>query len=163
MRKLDYIGVILLVLICISGCRSRKEGMSSSKMVKSDVDLSVDYGRNVARQSLVKENNREVIEEHIEQMAYLYHADTLQEGVVMAVRTSVDRKIGKKGQRVSGEFLAEKDSLKMDTKVTLEKSEDMEKRVRVDSGNWWRRGICLLVGIALIYGVYRWLKRRYWE
>lgn len=81
----------------------------------------------------------------------------------MAVRTSVDRKIGKKDQRISAENLVEKDSLKMDTKVTLEKSEDMEKRVRVDSGNWWRRGIFLLVGIALLYGIYRWLKRRHWE
>lgn len=163
MRKLDYIGVILLVSICFSGCRNVKEVVSNSKKVKSDVDLSVDYGRSVARQSLVEENNREVIEEHIEQTAYLYHVDTLQEGVVMAVRTSVDRKIGKKDQRISAENLVEKDSLKMDTKVTLEKSEDMEKRVRVDSGNWWRRGIFLLVGIALLYGIYRWLKRRHWE
>lgn len=160
MRKLDYIGVILLVSICFSGCRNVKEVVSNSKKVKSDVDLSVDYGRSVARQSLVEENNREVIEEHIEQTAYLYHVDTLQEGVVMAVRTSVDRKIGKKDQRISAENLVEKDSLKMDTEVTMERSEEMVKRVRNKSRNWWRRGICLLVGIALLYGIYRWMKRR---
>lgn len=160
MRKLDYIGVILLVSICFLGCRNVKEAVSNSKKVKSDVDLSVDYGRSVARQSLVEENNREVIEEHIEQTAYLYHVDTLQEGVVMAVRTSVDRKIGKKDQRISAENLVEKDSLRLDTEVTMERSEEMVKRVRNKSRNWWRRGICLLVGIALLYGIYRWLKRR---
>lgn len=160
MRKLDYIGVILLVSICFSGCRNVKEVVSNSKKVKSDVDLSVDYGRSVARQSLVEENNREVIEEHIEQTAYLYHVDTLQEGVVMAVRTTVDRKIGKKDQRISAENLVEKDSLRLDTEVTMERSEEMVKRVRNKSRNWWRRGICLLVGIALLYGIYRWLKRR---
>lgn len=57
MRKLDDIGVILVVTICLSGCRNVKEVVSNSKKVKSDVDLSVDYGRNVARQSLVEENN----------------------------------------------------------------------------------------------------------
>lgn len=57
MRKLDDIGVILVVTICLSGCRNVKEMVSNSKKVKSDVDLSVDYGRNIARQSLVEENN----------------------------------------------------------------------------------------------------------
>lgn len=160
MRKIDYIGVILLVSICFSGCRNVKEVVSNSRKVKSDVDLSVDYGRSVARQSLVEENNREVIEEHIEQTAYLYHVDTVQEGVVMAVRTSVDRKIEKKDQRISAENLVEKDSIRLDTEVTMEKSEEMVSTVRNKSGNWWRRGICLLVGIALLYGIYRWLKSR---
>lgn len=54
---------------------------------------------------------------------------------------------------------AEEDSLSLESKAEIRMSEEVKKTVSAKRVNWWKRGIFIFCGVALVYGGYRWMRR----
>lgn len=111
------------------------------------------------QQAFISRSDSEVVEEHLEQIVFIYPVDTASQVSVKIVKNSLDRRTGKLQQVVAGSMSAEEDSLSLESKAEIRMSEEVKKTVSAKRVNWWKRGIFIFCGVALVYGGYRWMRR----
>ena len=140
--------VALAVPVLLSGCRSKKEVVSSYNESRVDSSFEVSSGKSLAEQSFISERDSEAMEEHIEQMLFVFPVDTLSLKTGMIVKTVIDRKNANQKQslqEVNSQFMSLSDmSSKMEINQT--DSEKMINRI-IRSGYWY--GVVLL-GLVIV-------------
>ena len=160
----ELLFMFLLALFCpllLVSCRSGKEGLNWNSKIEADSSSWVSHAKNRVEESSVSEIDSEVVEEHLEQMVYLFplSGDTVMLRAGMVMKTVVDRKVGKAKKVDLGKSVMERDSVRTDYESRLRESGEM-KRVEYESkGSWWWKGGCLLVGLVVGFLIYRWIRR----
>ena len=149
----------LMISFLCSGCRGKKEIVCRSREIKVDTSSTVGRRNSLLQQAFISRSDSEVVEEHLEQIVFIYPVDTASQVSVKIVKNSLDRRTGKLQQVVAGSMSAEEDSLSLESGVEFRTSEEVKKTVSVKRVNRWKRGIFILGGIALIYGGCRWMRR----
>lgn len=96
------------------------------------------------QQAFISRSDSEVVEEHLEQIVFIYPVDTASQVSVKIVKNSLDRRTGKLQQVVAGSMSAEEDSLSLESGVEFRTSEEVKKTVSVKRVNRWKRGIFIL-------------------
>ena len=84
--------VVLVMLVSLSGCRSKKEVVNRESDVRVDSSLNSSSAKSLVKNEVVSEKDSEVVEEHIEQVVFVFPVDTLGVKAGMVVKTVVDRK-----------------------------------------------------------------------
>ena len=78
---------VLLVALVVSGCRSKKEVVNRESEVRVDSSLNSSSGKSLVKNKVASEKDSEVVEEHIEQVLFVFPVDTLGLKVGIAVKT----------------------------------------------------------------------------
>ena len=136
--------VALVVTVLLSGCRSKKEVINRESEVRVDSSLNSSSGKSLVKNKVASEKDSEVVEEHIEQVVFVFPVDTLGLKVGMAVKTVVDRKnVYEKQllQEVNSQSVSLSD---MSAKTEIHKT-GVEKTTNRTTGGWYWYGIILLV------------------
>lgn len=153
-----WLVALMIPFLCL-GCRGKKEIVCKSREIKVDSSSTVGRRNSLLQQAFISRSDSEVVEEHLEQIVFIYPVDTASQVSVKIVKNSLDRRTGKLQQVVAGSMSAEEDSLSLESGVEFRTSEEVKKTVSVKRVNRWKRGIFILGGIALIYGGCRWMRR----
>lgn len=153
-RELLFIWwVALLMSVLLTGCRTGKETMNSRSEMARDSCFSMAYGKSAVEFLSLTDTDSQTVEEHIEQTITFVPVDTTQGGVVTVVKSVVDRKKERNRLLTAESAVAEKDSLCVDAVVMVRGKEEVEKVVASHgNGFWWKMGICVLIGIMIVYG-----------
>ena len=77
--------VVLVVPVLLSGCRSKKEVVNRESDVRVDSSLNSSSGKSLVKNKAALEKDSEVVEEHIEQVLFVFPVDTLGLKVGMVV------------------------------------------------------------------------------
>ena len=149
--------VALVVLVLLSGCRSKKEVINRESEVRVDSSLNSSSGKSLVKNKVASEKDSEVVEEHIEQVVFVFPVDTLGLKAGMMVKTVVDRKnVNEKQllQEVNSQSVSLSD---MSSKTEIHKTgvEKTTNRI-IGSGYWY--GIILLV-LVIVCWIYRSMKK----
>ena len=144
--------VVLIVPVLLSGCRSKKEVVSRNNEIRVDSSLNISSGKSLVKNGVASEKDSEVVEEHIEQMVFVFSVDTLGSKAGMVVKTVVDRKnVNEKQllQEVNSQSVSLSD---MSSKTEVHKI-DSEKMTNRMKGKY-SYGIILLI-LVVVCWVYR--------
>lgn len=158
----ELLFVLLLILLApmfLSGCKSGKEVVDRSHREEEDSCSVVTSGKSVVEQSLTLGYDSEVIEEHLERMICAFPLDTLDQRLVMMVKTVVDKRNGKEKQISAERELVKKDSIHKDTQIKVESYKKM-KTVLSEKGiyEFLKEGIFVLLGLITGILIYKWIK-----
>ena len=63
--------------VLLSGCRSKKEVINRESEVRVDSSLNSSSGKSLVKNKVALEKDSEVVEEHIEQVLFVFPVDTL--------------------------------------------------------------------------------------
>lgn len=142
--------VALAVPVLLSGCRSKKEVVNRESDIRVDSSLNSSSGKSLVKNEVASEKDSEVVEEHIEQMVFVFPVDTLGLKAGMVVKTVVDRKnVNEKQllQEVNSQSVSLSD---MSAKTEIHKTgvEKTTNRI-IGSGYWY--GIILLVLVIVCW------------
>lgn len=142
--------VALAVPVLLSGCRSKKEVVNRESDIRVDSSLNSSSGKSLVKNEVASEKDSEVVEEHIEQMVFVFPVDTLGLKAGMVVKTVVDRKnVNEKQllQEVNSQSVSLSD---MSAKTEIHKTgvEKTTNRI-IGSGYWY--GIILLVLVLVCW------------
>ena len=142
--------VALAVPVLLSGCRSKKEVVNRESDIRVDSSLNSSSGKSLVKNKVALEKDSEVVEEHIEQMVFVFPVDTLGLKAGMVVKTVVDRKnVNEKQllQEVNSQSVSLSD---MSAKTEIHKTgvEKTTNRI-IGSGYWY--GIILLVLVIVCW------------
>ena len=142
--------VALAVPVLLSGCRSKKEVVNRESDIRVDSSLNSSSGKSLVKNEVASEKDSEVVEEHIEQMVFVFAVDTLGLKAGMVVKTVVDRKnVNEKQllQEVNSQSVSLSD---MSAKTEIHKTgvEKTTNRI-IGSGYWY--GIILLVLVIVCW------------
>ena len=78
-RELLFVLVVALVVpVLLSGCRSKKEVINRESEVRVDSSLNSSSGKSLVKNKVASEKDLEVVEEHIEQVLFVFPVDTLR-------------------------------------------------------------------------------------
>lgn len=144
--------VVLIVPVLLSGCRSKKEVVSRNNEIRVDSSLNISSGKSLVKNGVASEKDSEVVEEHIEQVVFVFSVDTLGSKAGMVVKTVVDRKnVNEKQllQEVNSQSVSLSD---MSSKTEVHKI-DSEKMTNRMKGKY-SYGIILLI-LVVVCWVYR--------
>ena len=139
--------------VLLSGCRSKKEVINRESEVRVDSSLNSSSGKSLVKNKVASEKDSEVLEEHIEQVVFVFPVDTLGLKVGMAVKTVVDRKnVYEKQllQEVNSQSVSLSD---MSSKTEIHKTGVEKTTNRTTGGGYWYGGI--LLALIVIYWIYR--------
>lgn len=156
-RELLFVLLVALVVpVLLSGCRSKKEVVSRESEVRVDSSLNSSSGKSLVEKEVVSGKESEVMEEHIEQVLFVFPVDTLGMKAGMAVKTVVDRKKVNEKQLLQevdlqSVSLSDRSSKKEIHKTGVEKTTNRIIR----SGYWYRIILLVLVIVCWIYKVKR--------
>ena len=142
--------VALVVTVLLSGCRSKKEVINRESEVRVDSSLNSSSGKSLVKNKVASEKDSEVVEEHIEQVVFVFPVDTLGLKVGMVVKTVVDRKnVNEKQflQEVNSQSVSLSD---MSAKTEIHKT-GVEKTTNRTTGGWYWYGIILLVLVIVCW------------
>ena len=142
--------VALAVPVLLSGCRSKKEVVNRESDIRVDSSLNSSSGKSLVKNEVASEKDSEVVEEHIEQVLFVFPVDTLGLKAGMVVKTVVDRKnVNEKQllQEVNSQSVSLSD---MSAKTEIHKTgvEKTTNRI-IGSGYWY--GIILLVLVIVCW------------
>ena len=142
--------VVLVVPVLLSGCRSKKEVVNRESDVRVDSSLNSSSGKSLVKNKAALEKDSEVVEEHIEQVLFVFPVDTLGLKAGRVVKTVVDRKnVNEKQllQEVNSQSVSLSD---MSAKTEIHKTgvEKTTNRI-IGSGYWY--GIILLVLVIVCW------------
>ena len=157
-RELLFVLLVALVVpVLLSGCRSKKEVINRESEVRVDSSLNSSSGKSLVKNKVASEKDSEVVEEHIEQVVFVFPVDTLGLKAGMMVKTVVDRKnVNEKQllQEVNSQSVSLSD---MSSKTEIHKTgvEKTTNRI-IGSGYWY--GIILLV-LVIVCWIYRSMKK----
>lgn len=77
-RELLFVLLVALVVpVLLSGCRSKKEVINRESEVRVDSSLNSSSGKSLVKNEVALEKDSEVVEEHIEQVVFVFPVDTL--------------------------------------------------------------------------------------
>ena len=143
--------------VLLSGCRSKKEVINRESEVRVDSSLNSSSGKSLVKNEVALEKDSEVVEEHIEQVVFVFPVDTLGMKAGRVVKTVVDRKnVNEKQllQEVNSQSVSLSD---MSAKTEIHKTgvEKTTNRI-IGSGYWY--GIILLV-LVIVCWIYRSMKK----
>ena len=149
--------LFVLLVALVSGCRSKKEVINRESEVRVDSSLNSSSGKSLVKNKVASEKDSEVVEEHIEQVVFVFPVDTLGLKAGMMVKTVVDRKnVNEKQllQEVNSQSVSLSD---MSAKTEIHKTgvEKTTNRI-IGSGYWY--GIILLV-LVIVCWIYRSMKK----
>ena len=149
--------VLNLLPVLLSGCRSKKEVINRESEVRVDSSLNSSSGKSLVKNEVALEKDSEVVEEHIEQVVFVFPVDTLGLKAGRVVKTVVDRKnVNEKQllQEVNSQSVSLSD---MSAKTEIHKTgvEKTTNRI-IGSGYWY--GIILLV-LVIVCWIYRSMKK----
>ena len=142
--------VALVVTVLLSGCRSKKEVINRESEVRVDSSLNSSSGKSLVKNKVASEKDSEVVEEHIEQVVFVFPVDTLGLKVGMVVKTVVDRKnVNEKQllQEVNSQSVSLSD---MSAKTEIHKT-GVEKTTNRTTGSGYWYGIILLVLVLVCW------------
>ena len=147
----------LVVPVLLSGCRSKKEVVNKESEVRVDSSLNISSGKSLVKKEGVSEKDSEVMEEHIEQVVFVFPADTLGLKAGMVVKTVVDRKNVNEKQLLQKVDLQSVGLSDMSSKTDIHKT-GVEKTTNrtIGSGYWY--GIILLV-LVIVCWIYRSMRK----
>ena len=157
-RELLFVLLVAWVVpVLLSGCRSKKEVINRESEVRVDSSLNSSSGKSLVKNKVASEKDSEVVEEHIEQVVFVFPVDTLGLKAGMMVKTVVDRKnVNEKQllQEVNSQSVSLSD---MSSKTEIHKTgvEKTTNRI-IGSGYWY--GIILLV-LVIVCWIYRSMKK----
>ena len=157
-RELLFVLLVAWVVpVLLSGCRSKKEVINRESEVRVDSSLNSSSGKSLVKNKVASEKDSEVVEEHIEQVLFVFPVDTLRLKAGMVVKTVVDRKnVNEKQllQEVNSQSVSLSD---MSSKTEIHKTgvEKTTNRI-IGSGYWY--GIILLV-LVIVCWIYRSMKK----
>ena len=145
--------VVLVVPVLLSGCRSKKEVVNRESDIRVDSSLNSSSGKSLVKNKVALEKDLEVVEEHIEQVLFVFPVDTLGVKAGMVLKTVVDRKnVNEKQllQEVNSQSVSLSD---MSAKTEIHKT-GVEKTTNRIIGSWYCYG-SILLALIVIYWIYR--------
>ena len=150
-RELLFVLLVAWVVrVLLSGCRSKKEVINRESEVRVDSSLNSSSGKSLVKNKVASEKDSEVVEEHIEQVLFVFPVDTLRLKAGMVVKTVVDRKnVNEKQllQEVNSQSVSLSD---MSAKTEIHKT-GVEKTTNRTTGGWYWYGIILLVLVIVCW------------
>ena len=150
-RELLFVLLVAWVVpVLLSGCRSKKEVINRESEVRVDSSLNSSSGKSLVKNKVASEKDSEVVEEHIEQVLFVFPVDTLRLKAGMVVKTVVDRKnVYEKQllQEVNSQSVSLSD---MSAKTEIHKT-GVEKTTNRTTGGWYWYGIILLVLVIVCW------------
>lgn len=153
-RELLFVLLVAWVVpVLLSGCRSKKEVINRESEVRVDSSLNSSSGKSLVKNKVASEKDSEVVEEHIEQVVFVFPMDTLGLKAGMVVKTVVDRKNVYEKQLLQEVDLQSVSLSDMSAKKEISKT-GVEKTTNRTTGGWyWYGGI--LLALIVIYWIYR--------
>ena len=142
--------VALVVTVLLSGCRSKKEVINRESEVRVDSSLNSSSGKSLVKNKVASEKDSEVVEEHIEQVLFVFPVDTLRLKAGMVVKTVVDRKNVNEKQLLQEVDLQSVSLSDMSAKTEIHKT-GVEKTTNRTTGGWYWYGIILLVLVIVCW------------
>ena len=142
--------VALVVRVLLSGCRSKKEVINRESEVRVDSSLNSSSGKSLVKNKVALEKDSEVVEEHIEQVLFVFPVDTLRLKAGMVVKTVVDRKNVNEKQLLQEVDLQSVSLSDMSAKKEISKT-GVEKTTNRTTGGWYWYGIILLVLVIVCW------------
>ena len=142
--------VALVVTVLLSGCRSKKEVINRESEVRVDSSLNSSSGKSLVKNKVALEKDSEVVEEHIEQVLFVFPVDTLRLKAGMVVKTVVDRKNVNEKQLLQEVDLQSVSLSDMSAKTEIHKT-GVEKTTNRTTGGWYWYGIILLVLVIVCW------------
>ncbi|WP_195408672.1 N-acetylmuramoyl-L-alanine amidase [Bacteroides congonensis] len=142
--------VVLVVSVLLSGCRSKKEVINRESEVRVDSSLNSSSGKSLVKNKVASEKDLEVVEEHIEQVGFVFPVDTLRLKAGMVVKTVVDRKNVNEKQLLQKVDLQSVSLSDMSAKKEISKT-GVEKTTNRTTGGWYWYGIILLVLVLVCW------------
>lgn len=79
--------------LCL-GCRGKKEIVCKSREIKVDSSSTVGRRNSLLQQAFISRSDSEVVEEHLEQIVFIYPVDTASQVSVKIMKNSLDRRTG---------------------------------------------------------------------
>ena len=150
-RELLFVLLVALVVpVLLSGCRSKKEVINRESEVRVDSSLNSSSGKSLVKNKVALEKDSEVVEEHIDQVLFVFPVDTLGLKAGMVVKTVVDRKnVNEKQllQEVNSQSVSLSD---MSAKTEIHKT-GVEKTTNRTTGSGYWYGIILLVLVLVCW------------
>lgn len=150
--------VASIIPLMFSGCRSGEKVVNKNNRLEVDSNTSTIHEKEVVLHSLALENDLKVVEEHIEQLAFMLPADSLKQGTIVALKTVVERRMGKKNMMFAENSSMEKDSLCLDSRLKIREDKEVENVVSPKSSHWKTKGVLIFLGAVLLYCVCKWRK-----
>ena len=148
-RELLFVLLVALVVpVLLSGCRSKKEGVNRGSDIRVDSSLNSSSGKSLVKNKVALEKDSEVVEEHIEQVLFVFPLDTLRLKAGMVVKTVVDRKnVNEKQllQEVNSQSVSLSD---MSAKTEIHKTGVEKTTNRTTGGGYWYEIILLVLVIV---------------
>ena len=140
--------VALAVPVLLSGCRSKKEVVNRESDIRVDSSLNSSSGKSLVKNEVASDKDSEVVEEHIEQVVFVFPVDTLGLKAGMVVKTVVDRKnVNEKQllQEVNSQSVSLSD---MSAKTEIHKTGVEKTTNRTTGGGYWYEIILLVLVIV---------------
>ena len=142
--------VVFVVPVLLSGCRSKKEVVNRGSDIRVDSSLNSSSGKSLVKNKVASEKDSEVVEEHIEQVLFVFPVDTLRLKAGMVVKTVVDRKNVNEKQLLQEVDLQSVSLSDMSAKKEISKT-GVEKTTNRTTGGWYWYGIILLVLVIVCW------------
>ena len=150
-RELLFVLLVAWVVpVLLSGCRSKKEVINRESEVRVDSSLNSSSGKSLVKNKVALEKDSEVVEEHIEQVLFVFPVDTLRLKAGMVVKTVVDRKNVNEKQLLQEVDLQSVSLSDMSAKTEIHKT-GVEKTTNRTTGGWYWYGIILLVLVLVCW------------
>ena len=150
-RELLFVLLVAWVVpVLLSGCRSKKEVINRESEVRVDSSLNSSSGKSLVKNKVALEKDSEVVEEHIEQVLFVFPVDTLRLKAGMVVKTVVDRKNVNEKQLLQEVDLQSVSLSDMSAKTEIHKT-GVEKTTNRTTGGWYWYGIILLVLVIVCW------------
>ena len=148
-RELLFVLLVALVVpVLLSGGRSKKEVVKRESEIRVDSSLNISSGKSLVKNKVALEKDSEVVEEHIEQVLFVFPVDTLRLKAGMVVKTVVDRKnVNEKQllQEVNSQSVSLSD---MSAKTEIHKTGVEKTTNRTTGGGYWYEIILLVLVIV---------------
>lgn len=148
-RELLFVLLVALVVpVLLSGCRVRKRVVNRGSDIRVDSSLNSSSGKSLVKNKVALEKDSEVVEEHIEQVLFVFPVDTLRLKAGMVVKTVVDRKnVNEKQllQEVNSQSVSLSD---MSAKTEIHKTGVEKTTNRTTGGGYWYEIILLVLVIV---------------
>ena len=148
-RELLFVLLVAFVVpVLLSGCRSKKEVVNRGSDIRVDSSLNSSSGKSLVKNKVALEKDSEVVEEHIEQVLFVFPVDTLRLKAGMEVKTVVDRKnVNEKQllQEVNSQSVSLSD---MSAKTEIHKTGVEKTTNRTTGGGYWYEIILLVLVIV---------------
>lgn len=162
-KLLCVLWAVLFVPLLLSGCKSGEKMVDKRQRIEIDSCSVSTYVQSAIEQSFIAGNNSEITEETMERVVYLFSSDTLGRSSGMVVKTVAGRKKGNEKMISAGKERVHKDSIRMTTEMTVQRSDEINSVVhKKGMGEEVLRvvkvGVFLFFAFLGGYLIWKWLK-----